>query len=527
MRGEGGRARAGDPLVSAESREGAAAAPATARYTPPQGARSEHQLALGGAPIPYRAEADWLVLRRGEKPIAEIFHVAYLRSDVPAELRPLAFVFNGGPGAASAYLHVGVVGPRRARFEPQGGLPKPPAKLVDNAESWLEFTDVVFVDPVGTGFSRAIAEDAAPGAASPARTDAAAGGKPEKVTAQEKEFYGLERDLESLGEFIQGYLSKHRRWSSPVFVAGESYGGFRAGKLARKLQEGFGVGLNGAILISPALELGLLSPSDYSVISWVDVFPSLAVSAWRHGRSRALPADAPLEKVLLDAERFACGELVSFLAQGDLHPAERRGPLLARIADYLGLPEALVVRSAGRVRASLFCRELLREERRVCGLYDAQITTVDPFPDRDSHEGPDPTLFAIERVFTGAINAHLRAGLNVQTEREYRLLSMDVNRAWRVDNSQHAFELQVGATDDLRYALSLNPHMKVLVVHGYYDLVTPYFSSKRLIESMKLSESQRPSVTLHGYEGGHMFYTRDDSRAAFTADVRDFMRSAL
>jgi carboxypeptidase C (cathepsin A) len=514
-----------DPRDAAPA-PGRESAPVHSRESPPvqRGVSQRAELSLAAGVLPYQAEADWLVLRKREKPVAEIFHVAYLREGVAPEARPITFVFNGGPGAASAYLHVGALGPRRALFEELGGVPKPPARLVDNRQTWLEFTDLVFVDPVGTGFSRAIPGE--PGAPAEKRAEPA-GAKLDEAAAAEREFYQLERDLESLGEFIQSYLSKHRRWSSPVFVAGESYGGFRAGKLARKLQEGFGVGLNGAILISPALEWVLLDPSDYDVLSWADLFPSLAAAAWRHGRSRALPADAALEKVLAEAESFASEELVALLAQGDAQPAERRRRLLARTADYLGLPAELVARSGGRIRPSLFCRELLRETRQVCGMYDALVTALDPFPDRDEHEGPDPTLYAIERVFTGAINTHLRSGLGLETERDYRLLSMDVNQAWKVDLKQHAFERQVGATDDLRYALALNPHMKVFITHGYYDLVTPYFASKRLVENMKLADAQRQSIRLCCFEGGHMFYTRDASREAFTVAIREFFRSAL
>jgi carboxypeptidase C (cathepsin A) len=526
--------------MTQSSRDAAAPPPAApvarsgSGYEPPKGVEVRGQIAVAGRVVPYQAQAGWLVLRKREKPVAEIFHVAYSRVELPSDTRPITFVFNGGPGAASAYLHVGALGPRRAYFEEHGGLPKPPARLVDNRESWLEFTDLVFVDPVGTGFSRAIAGEPAASAANGAaagggeRRDEAAPAKADEATPEnEREFYKLERDLESLCEFIQSYLSRHKRWNSPVFVAGESYGGFRAGKLARKLQEGSGVGLNGVILISPALEWVLLDPSDYDVLSWVDLFPSLAATAWRHGRSRAAPAGADFEKVVAEAEAFASDELVPFLARGDAQPEERRRRVLGKTADYLGLPPEVVTRSGGRIRANFFCRELLRDARQVCGMYDAMITALDPFPDRDEHEGPDPTLFAIERVFTGAINTHLRSGLGLETERDYRLLSMDVNQAWKVDGKAHAFQLQVGATDDLRYALSLNPHMKLFVTHGYYDLVTPYFSSKRLIENMKLAESQRRNVTLRCFEGGHMFYTRDASREAFTAAIREFFQAAL
>lgn len=181
----------------------------------------------------------------------------------------------------------------------------------------------------------------------------------------------------------------------------------------------------------------------------------------------------------------------------------------------------------GRISALAFTRELLRDRRLVCGLYDASATAVDPFPDRDSYAGADPTLFAIERVFTGAINVQLRETLGLESERDYRLLSLDVNETWKNDGKQHSFEMQIGATDDLRYGMGLNSHMKVFVAHGYYDLVTPYFSSERIAQLMKLHPDHRARVTLRNYRGGHMFYSWTESRTTFRQDIQAFYQSAL
>jgi carboxypeptidase C (cathepsin A) len=409
---------------------------------------------------------------------------------------------------------VGALGPRRVAFNEDGTPQKPPARLVDNEESWLTFTDLVFVDPVGTGFSRTIEED---------KPDKAEGGK--KPDEQNREYYQLKRDLESLGEFVQKFLSKNKRWNSPVFIAGESYGGFRVGKLARLLQEGYGVGLNGAILISPALEWALLDPSDYDVLYWVDTFPTMALAARHHGKSRA-PGNS-FEELKASAEAFATGELTDYLVQGERYPEEQRRQVLTGIADFLGLEREFVDRFSGRIPMERFCRQLLKDTREICGFYDATARAVDPFPDRDTHQAPDPTLFAIERVFSGGINTHIRQNLELESDRDYTLLSMDVNRSWKVDTRQHAFELQVGATDDLRYAMSLNPYMKVFVTHGLYDIVTPYFSSDRLVDHMKLTEGQRQNLTVRHYKGGHMFYAWEESRLAFTDSMREFFASAL
>lgn len=484
------------------------------------GRRSEHELRAGGTTLRYTANADCLVLRKKGKPLAEMFFVHYaLAGNAPR--RPVTFVFNGGPGAASAYLHVGALGPRRVALAGDGTLLPPPTSLVDNESSWLAFTDLVFVDPVGTGWSRMLDE------APPAVAKGDAGdGKP-KDGADNDEFFQVKRDLDSLCEFISKFLSQHKLWSRPVFIAGESYGGFRVAKLARQLQETAGVGLSGAIAISPALELSLLDGSDYDVLMWADLFPSLVAASVQHGRSRVVAAGTALEEFLPAAERFAGNQLLRLLAGADLLPADERDAIVTRMADYLGLDAAFVARRAGRISAAAFVRELLRDERRVLGLYDASVTALDPFPDRDAFEGPDPTLFAISRVFTAGINMQLREELGVDTERDYELLNVEVNNTWKVDTRKHAFEFQVGAMDDLRYGMTLNPHLRVLITHGYFDLVTPYFASARLAGLMKLTDAQREQLTLQHFPGGHMFYAWDDSRRRFAAMIQDFYASAL
>lgn len=486
------------------------------KYKAPKGRTTEHSLGTGDGKLEYKATAEWIILTANEKPRAEMFHVSYIKKDEPSCDRPVTFVFNGGPGASSAYLHVGAIGPKRVLLKEDGTPTKPPARLVDNEESWLAFSDLVFVDPIGTGFSRTIEDQ---GQSDKPDADKKEGGE------RNKEYFQLKRDLESLGEFIQKFLSRNKRWDSPVFVAGESYGGFRVGKLARLLQEGHGVGLNGAILISPALEWALLDPSDYDVLHWSDTFPTMALAARHHGKSR-LQAES-FDEFKQEAEAFATTELTNYLVQGERYPQEKSRAVLAKIADFLGLEQAFVDRFNGRVPMQRFCRELLKETREVCGFYDATVKAVDPFPDRDTHQAPDPTLFAIERVFAGAINTQIRQNLELETDRDYRLLSMDVNSSWKVDTQTHAFELQVGATDDLRYAMSLNPYMQVFITHGLYDMVTPYFSSDRLIDHMKLTEAQKQNLTVQHYDGGHMFYAWPASRVAFANSIRAFYDISL
>jgi carboxypeptidase C (cathepsin A) len=485
-------------------------------HEPPAGAEMTAGWGRARNAIQYTATAKWIVLRKKEKPAAEIFSVSYVAGSRNGD-RPVTFVFNGGPGASSAYLHMGAVGPKRVDFPADGTLPTMPAKLVENESSWLAFSDLVFVDPVGTGFSRVIEPEK--------KSDAKDGAKPDDAP-DPKEYFGYKRDLESLCEFMGRWLSDHGRWGSPVFIAGESYGGYRVGRLVRVLQETAGIGLNGAILISPALEITGLAPTDYDVLGWVDRVPTMAAAAFHHGRSRAFRKGTSLEKVFREAEDFATGEYASFLTRGASIAAKERTRILSRLADILGLPLAVVVRSEGRVSFFAFVRELLRDERKVLGLYDTTITATDPFPDRDGFTWPDPTLAGISSAYTMAVNRMLRSEIGVETDREYALLSYEVNLAWKNDTEHHAFALPPGATDDFRYGMALNPHMKAFITHGQYDLITPYYTSDRLRNLMRLDAQMADRLTVQHFGGGHMFYAWEKSRKAFTAAIAAFVADA-
>jgi len=486
-------------------------------HEPPRGAASRGTW----NDIEYTATAKWLVLRKKEKPSAEIFSVSYVADSMDLD-RPVTFVFNGGPGASSAYLHVGAVGPQRVDFPADGTLPPMPPRLVHNDESWLAFTDLVFVDPVGTGFSRIIDKEAE----NKKNEDGGGGGEGKGDEPDPKEYFGYKRDLESLTEFIGRWLSGHGRWGSPVFIAGESYGGYRVGRLVRGLQETGGVGLNGAILISPALEIATLSSGDYDVLSWVDLVPTMAGAAAHHGRSRVFDRATPLDDVLREAEAFATSEYTSFLTRGAAMVAEDRERVLARLADLIGLPVEFVTRAEGRIPINVFARELLRDERKVLGLYDATITGTDPFPDREPFSGPDPTLAGISPVYTIAINRLLRSQIGVETDREYTLLSYEVNQDWKDDDKRHFFAPPQGATDDFRYGMSLNPHLKAFITHGRFDLVTPYHASDRLRNLMRLDPAMAGRLTVRHFGGGHMFYAWQESRREFASAIADFVADA-
>jgi carboxypeptidase C (cathepsin A) len=484
-------------------------------HQPPSGAETTGTWGRGRKAVRYTATAKWTVLRKKEKPAAEIFSVAYV-AEGDAD-RPLTFVFNGGPGAASAYLHMGAVGPRRVDFPPDGTLPAMPPRLVENESSWLAFTDVVFVDPVGTGFSRVIEPEK--------KGDEKNAAKPDEAP-DPKEYFGYKRDLESLCEFMGRWLSEHGRWGSPIFIAGESYGGYRVARLARMLQETAGIGLNGAILISPALEITSLTPTDYDVLPWLERVPTMAAAALHHGRSRAFRKGSSLEKALRSAEEFATGEYATLLTRGAAMPAKERERILARLGDVVGVSPEVVARTNGRIGILTFARELLRDERKVVGLYDATITATDPFPDRTDFTWPDPTLAGISPAYTMAVNRMLRSEIGVETDREYALLSYDVFTSWKNDAETHAFASPPGATDDLRYGMALNPHMKAFVTHGQYDLVTPYFASDRLRNLMRLDPQTAGRLTVQHWGGGHMFYAWETSRKAFTQAIAAFVADA-
>ncbi len=464
---------------------------------------SRGTLRAGGKTLNYRATAAWLTLFDGDRRKATVFHT-YYRLAQRGGRRPITFVFNGGPGAASAYLHVGAVGPRRVACGREGGLLPAPAKLVDNAESWLPFTDLVFVDPVGTGLSRTL----------PGNEDKDA--KSGKEQPEDTFYWDVDKDLSSLCEFIGQFLSREGRWSAPIHVAGESYGGYRVARLVRTLQEKSGIGLSGAVLISPVLEWDAIFSSRFNALAAVMRLPSYAASARRHGRCAAARGGETLEAFLARAEEFALTEYLPAVAA----PGALDGKFLDRLVSWTGLDRDRLRRQSGMPGIEQFVRDLLRDEGKVLGRYDAGVWIDDPFPFTDSYRGVDVTLDGLNRVYTVAANQHLRDRLGVDSERRYELLSYDVNRKWQWRDAHSGSPVPPGAAEDLAVGLSMSPEMRLAVVHGAYDLITPYFDSKYLLQQLRRGSPLSESVAMHVYEGGHMFYMWERSRRQFTRDVR-------
>ncbi|MFC7052842.1 S10 family peptidase [Hansschlegelia quercus] len=417
------------------------------------------------------------------KKLADIVATTYAMDRVEATKRPITYVFNGGPGAASAWLNFGGLGPKRFVFGNQGSAPSDLPKFEDNPDTWLAFTDLVFVDPPGTGYSRAVGADA------------------------ERNFYSVEGDVDALSRVIAKHLAAKGRLGSPVYLAGESYGGFRAPRIAQKLQSRDGVGVAGIVSISPVLDFGIRQDEDISPIPWMNGLPSLVATM----RERA----GPITRAdLADAEAYATGSYFADLMKGprDKAAVDR---MSAEVARLTGLDPAFVRRLGGRVDIRSFSREIGRNEGKVGSLYDANVTAFDPDPSAARSDFDDPVLDGAQAPLTRAAVDFYGRELNWKIDRRYELINGDVNRKWRWGEGQGAPE----AISSLKAVLALDPKVKVIVAHGATDLVTPYMESKMALDQIPaFGDPER--VRLKIYPGGHMFYTREGSRAAFLKDVK-------
>jgi len=463
--------------------------------------QTQHAITVEGGQLDYIATAGTLRVRQDKSEAeAAIFYVSYRKVGEDVATRPITFVFNGGPGSSAAWLHVCGLGPRRLALNDDGAVPEPPARLVDNAQTWLRFTDLVFIDPVGTGFSRAIAS----GESSSGEVG--------------RRFWGIKSDLRSLGEFIRLFLTVNDRWASPKYLAGESYGGFRAAALVDVLPAQAGIELNGAILISPVIEYTLNLGSDYlNLMPWITFVPSYAATAFHYGMYRG-EGNGNLKQIAEAAETFSRGELLLALASG----APRKSPEVSRILTHLaaitGLDVSEVQRQRGRIGAEIFAKRLLEDRGRVVGIYDGSVSAPDPDPFSLSYPARDPSLDPLVAPVVSSFNAYVRDELGYITDVRYELTNPDVLQAWNW--AEAGLGDLPGVGQRLRRALSLNPYLKLLIVHGYFDLATPYFASKYVVERLELDEATSPNLQLIVYAGGHMFYTHARAREQLYADVK-------
>jgi carboxypeptidase C (cathepsin A) len=447
---------------------------------------TEHTLALPDRTLRFSATAGALPISDGDTVQAEIAYVAFLRGDTPQ--RPVTFVLNGGPGASSAYLNLGAMGPWRLPLD--HASPSVPLLLLPNAETWLDFTDLVFIDPVGAGYSRLIVTS----------------------DAVRKQFWSIDGDVEALAVFMRKWLEKNGRQASAKFLVGESYGGFRAPKIARALRER--VGFSALVLVSPVLDFGWRGQGRHAPLSHVARLPSMTATA--------LELKGPFDReALREVERYAAGDYLLDLMRGERDQAavER---ISARVAAFTGLDPALVLRLAGRVDTTTFQRELSRQRGRVGSIYDATFTGLDPYPTSASSHFSDPFMSAVAAPLTNGMTELYQRVLQWRVEEPFQLLNREISGRWDWGRGRTSPE----AVDDLRNVLAADQRLRVLISHGASDLVTPYFEQQLLIEQLP-DYGNRERLTLSVYGGGHMFYSRDASRAAFRADAERLYRAVL
>jgi carboxypeptidase C (cathepsin A) len=481
----GAAARAANDLPKADSKKDADKKDGIDLPPFPADASVKQVTHIAGKTLNYTATVGSLPVRdeKGKK-IAEVVFTAYTL-DGPRDVgRPVTFAFNGGPGAASVYLNLGAIGPKRVQFGAQGDSPSDPAVLVDNPGAWLDFTDMVFIDPVGTGFSRSLVDK----------------------DETKKRFYSIKPDIEYLSRTVYDWLLKNGRMASPKYITGESYGGYRVPRITYFLQTRLGVGISGMVMVSPYLEPPMDQAPDFSPMTWVTTLPSMAAANYeRQGK--------PLSPALMkEVEDYARGEFVTDLMKGRRDPAAV-DRMVGKVTAYTGLNPDFVRKSGGRIEIGAFLRELYRDKGRIASVYDSNVTQEDPFPWAPSGRRGDPILDAIIAPTTSAMVDFDTRVVGWKAEGRFNALSYDVGENW-----EKGVEL-TEATTDLRQAIAADPKMKVLIVHGYDDLSCPYFVSRLVIDQMPIG-GDPARVKLAIYPGGHMFYSRPASQASFREDVK-------
>jgi carboxypeptidase C (cathepsin A) len=454
------------------------------------------QWTLAEALPPYTAKAGMLNVGNDlEHPDAEIFHVSYAVKGASPATRPVTFVFNGGPGASSAYLHLSAIGPKTLVTTGDGSFPAVPARLEDNPDSWLAFTDLVFIDPMGTGYSRML-----PG--------------PDGKPGDPKPYYGVESDVNFFAGFIRQWLTVNKRWASPKAIAGESYAGQRIAGLTRVLAENYGINLNRAVLISPAFNVPeIIEPfPPYDLLHAMTLFPTLAATAAYHGRS-TITNDAAGYKA---AEDFALTEYLTGLATLGRMDPKAQSAFYARVGGMIGIDPALVAVNRGRVGEAVFGNNLLVSRGLVLDLYDGTQATEKPMPAKRDEYGASPrSLSILTGVLQPPLIDYLQKDLGYVTDRPYLVLNLEVSMLWDRKST-------MGTPSDLAIALAQNTDLKALVVHGYHDLGANYFLSRYVLEQAVETPSARQRLFFRTYQGGHMFYLRKQSRAELAADVQKF-----
>lgn len=458
---------------------------------------TKHSIRINGRQLNYTATTGFMPIKNAVSGDIEarIFFMAYTLDDPPAD-RPLMFSFNGGPGSASVWLHMGALGPKRVMMLDDGLMPPPPYRSTPNESSWLDQTDLVFIDPVGTGYSRAA--------------------KPELAS----KFFGVNGDIESIGEFIRLYLGRYQRWHSPLYLVGESYGTTRAAGLSNHLFER-GIGLNGIVLVSTVMNFQSIRFADTNDLPLILIYPSYTATAWYHKR---LPADLqarPLRDVLRESENFATNEFAPAMLRIDRLSDAERTALLDKFSRYSGLSREFVDQNNFRVDLGEFNKELLRTQRRTTGRLDSRFLGFD----KDSAgDGPDfdPSMTAIRTPYTAVFNDYVRRELEFKSDIEYYILGGGITSPWNWNvNNAYADTSQA-----LSAAMRKNPYMKVFIASGYYDMATPYFAAEYTVSAMNLDPQLRRNFSFAYYEAGHMMYIEKNSLRKLKEDVAGFIQAS-
>ncbi len=459
---------------------------------------TSHSIQINGVELPYKVTVGTQLLTDDKNiPKATLFYTAYTKDNVSdLKNRPITFCFNGGPGSSSVWLHLGVFGPRRVDIDNEGKVARQPYHLVDNPHTLLGITDLVFIDPVSTGYSRTVhGEDA-------------------------KQFHGVEKDIQSIAQFIRLYVTRNERWESPKFLAGESYGTTRAAGLALDLHDNHHMYLDGILLISCALNFQTLKFTTGNDLPYILFLPTYTATAAYH--NKLVPElQRDLQKTLSEVEQFASGEYTIALMQGDRLDVEQRKSIIEKLAKYTGLSQDYIDRANLRLNIYRFAKELLRDERRTVGRFDSRLKGIDADLCSSTFEY-DPSLDNIIGLFTATFNDYVRAELKWKSDEEYKILT-DV-MPWDYGTATNQF---LDVTDDLREVLNKTPDMEVFMGSGLYDLATPYYTADYTYTHLGLDPILREHVVSKTYDGGHMMYLYYPSLVKLNDDVTHFMQKRL
>ena len=481
--------------------ESAKAAAAAEAAPEPQSSRTRGEVRIGGEVVRYTATVGWLIMKDDAgKPIARFGYTAYTRDDVKdLARRPVMFAFNGGPGSSSIWLHMGILGPRRVVVNDPGFAPPPPSQRVANEFSVLDVTDLVMIDPVGTGFSKPLGE------------------------ATGADFWGVDQDIRSVGAFIKRWVAENGRWASPKYLLGESYGGMRSAGLANYLQSVHGMNLNGVVLVSPFLNAASGVDGIELDLPHALYLPTLAATAWYHGLVPNKPAS--LEAFMGEVERFAYDEYLPALTKGYVISAEEKRRVATKLAAFTGTSVDYWEKADLRVSHPQFLQELRRDQRQIAGRIDSRFVgpSVNPLSEKMDY---DPFFPAIGPAFTAAFLDYLHGELKFGRDEDYRVSAFDVKWDWahRQPGVDDWITPSPNTVPDLARAMTMNPGLHVLVQQGWYDLATPHFVMKHDIDHLRVTPEARERIRIAYYEAGHMMYLHGPSMQKYRDDLAAFIR---